>query len=599
MTNDRHIKTRQRAMLLAQRGNAPEAIKLFKKILKNNKQDIDASFMLGALYGMLKKYEDAMRYSAMAVNLSPDFTHALFNLALAHAKLEHPEKAIPLYEKVLSIEPTHNQALYDLGYLYLNHEEYIKAAKYLLMHVMKNNANADAFLYLGQAYEAIGDTDNAQNAYKKAIRIDGKNIDYWLQLSHLHQSIGDLDEAETCYTKALQLDRNNTDAISGIAGILEKRGAFEQAMHLIEPLIKRGIFHAHLGFSYYNIARHTGNTDDAITYLEKVVKRNDVQGNICLAQNTLAKAYDSQKRYDEAFHYFEAANTTKNKCIFPEDVECFTNNSINFFTTDFFNHSPGSASDSDIPVFIVGMPRSGTTLVEQIISCHSLAHGAGELSDIGNLKNMPQLSSRPENQYPQLLKKGISDKLRKGAQEYIEKLKSLSSTALRVTDKMPHNFQYLGLISILFPKAKIIHCKRNPLDNCLSIYFHQFNDSHSYAKNLAALGKYHRMYQRLMEHWEETLPIPIFNLQYEELVKNQETISKNLIGFCGLDWEENCLQFHKNKREVKTFSYDQVRKPIYTSSTGKWKHYEKHLGPLINALGLDKNDLHSTDYIRY
>jgi len=107
------------------------------------------------------------------------------------------------------------------------------------------------------------------------------------------------------------------------------------------------------------------------------------------------------------------------------------------------------------------------------------------------------------------------------------------------------------------------------------------------------------MYQRLMEHWEETLPIPIFNLQYEELVKNQETISKNLIGFCGLDWEENCLQFHKNKREVKTFSYDQVRKPIYTSSTGKWKHYEKHLGPLINALGLDKNDLHSTDYIRY
>ncbi len=170
------------------------------------------------------------------------------------------------------------------------------------------------------------------------------------------------------------------------------------------------------------------------------------------------------------------------------------------------------------------------------------------------------------------------------AESYLRKLRALSPNALRITDKMPHNFLHVGLISQLFPKARIIHCLRNPLDTCLSIYFQRFNRIHNYATDLTNLGTFYCAYRRLMEHWQQTLELPFLQISYEELVSDQERVSREMIGFCGLDWEPQCLRFYEAGRAVTTASYNQVRKPIYGGSIERWRNYEKHIAPLMEAL---------------
>ena len=237
------------------------------------------------------------------------------------------------------------------------------------------------------------------------------------------------------------------------------------------------------------------------------------------------------------------------------------------------------------PVFIVGMPRSGTSLTEQILASHPEVFGAGELNDINeSIAKLPAMI-RNNNTYPGCIKdlnQEIADKL---AQEYLTRLDSFSTEKKRITDKMPHNFVNLGLISLLFPEARIIHCLRDPRDTCLSLYFQDFGWIHPYATRLENLGNYYVQYKRLMKHWTSVLDTPILTIQYEDIISDQEHISRELVNFCGLDWHDDCLQFYASTRTVATASYDQVRQPIYKKSIGRWKNYEKHLDPLTMALG--------------
>ncbi|MGI9465390.1 MAG: sulfotransferase family protein, partial [Aestuariivirgaceae bacterium] len=237
---------------------------------------------------------------------------------------------------------------------------------------------------------------------------------------------------------------------------------------------------------------------------------------------------------------------------------------------------------SERPVFIIGMPRAGTTLCEQIIASHREADGVGELDEIKNLAS--QLAPQPyPAQVGQLGKNDIGNL----AAKYLRRIDSLADrAALRVADKWPTNFLHLGLIAILFPNARIIHCERDPMDTCLSIYAENFSGV-AYSNDLEHIGAFYRQCRRLMAHWSNVLPTPVFNLSYEDMVENQEASTRDLLDFCGLAWDPACLEFHTTKRTVKTTSMQQVRQPIYSRSIGRWKNYERHLGPLRNALELD------------
>jgi hypothetical protein len=238
-------------------------------------------------------------------------------------------------------------------------------------------------------------------------------------------------------------------------------------------------------------------------------------------------------------------------------------------------------------VFILGMPRSGTTLTEQIIASHPLVHGGGELAGV------PQQITKATREAQQagagvgfpgwvpLFEEEIFGEL---AQGYLDYINELNTDALRVTDKMPHNFQNIGLIAAMFPNARIIHVMRDPVDNCLSCFQQNFAMPHTYSTDLTDLGHHYREYRRLMAHWRKVIPNPMYEVQYEELVADQERVSRELIAFCGLDWDDRCLEFNKKKGAVKTASVWQVRQPIYTESVKKWTMYDGYIDELLDEL---------------
>ncbi len=298
----------------------------------------------------------------------------------------------------------------------------------------------------------------------------------------------------------------------------------------------------------------------------------------------IGKYYDDTKQYDLAFPAYQRANALadslwRQKGMRFDRAELTRNfdDLAAAWPADRMKRLHGGSSQSRLPVLIVGMPRSGTSLTEQIIASHPEAAGAGELRFWGEqfkANRKPLLSGNHEAALLATL-----------ASEYEQRLRRYSSKGTRVVDKMPHNFTLIGLIHEVFPQAKFIHTRRNPVDTCLSIYFHYLNSSHAYATSLENLAFYYREYERLMQHWRSALPSDrLLEVSYEDLIDNQSEWSRRIIEFIGLEWDERCLDFHKTERSVGTYSNWQVRQKIYHSSKARWRHYEKHLEPLLGLL---------------
>jgi hypothetical protein len=293
----------------------------------------------------------------------------------------------------------------------------------------------------------------------------------------------------------------------------------------------------------------------------------------------LGKIADQEDRFDEAFDYYAQANAltlemrraagaSYSSDAFARQVD----EAIAGFTPAFFDHVRGWGVPSELPVFIVGMPRSGTTLVEQIIASHPHAFGAGELVDIGKIA--PALA-------PDRMRYAQINQI---AHAKLASLKSLGGSAQRVTDKMPGNVEWLGLIATLFPRARVIFCRRDPRDTCLSCFFQPFNNGSLFSFDLAECGRHHVQTDRLIQHWLTVLPARMLQVQYEEVVEDLEGQSRRIIEFLGLPWDPACVDFHRTLRTVQTASDWQVRQPIYTRSVGRWRKYERHLGTLMETL---------------
>ena len=299
----------------------------------------------------------------------------------------------------------------------------------------------------------------------------------------------------------------------------------------------------------------------------------------------LAKATEDIKQFDAAFDLYLEANELEGQ-IRPYNAEA-THQKFErirkVYSRDFFLDHTRIGSKSKFPIFIVGMPRSGTSLTEQILASHPDVFGCGELDDINSLTL--KIKSLTSEIYPLGIKKLSRPMLSKMASIYITKVKTMSQGALRATDKMPHNFLNIGLITLLFPNAKIIHCKRNPMDTALSIFRQKFSGDHPYSHTLTGLGDYYRHYQSLMAHWHNVLPFRIYDVEYESLIENTEEEIRALLKFCDLPFNSKCLHFNETERPVATASHSQVRQPIYTSSVSAWRRYEKQMQPFVDALG--------------
>jgi hypothetical protein len=301
----------------------------------------------------------------------------------------------------------------------------------------------------------------------------------------------------------------------------------------------------------------------------------------------LGKVYEDIGRYDESFFAYEQGNSLKHSVLAWDETEddVMLDRMMSVFTKEFFAARPKPTYASKAPIFIVGMPRSGTTLLEQILSTHPGVFGAGELKDMNEVV-IGAMPGADYKQYPNVVDAFSSDEFRRLGERYIEKVWRNAPEATRITDKMPSNFFYIGMIHLMLPEAKIIHAMRDPMDSCFSCYSRLFNKENvRFAYDLGTLGRYYARYIKLMRHWHEVLPAgTILDLRYEDMVADTEGQARRLLDYLGLPWDDACLEFHNNKRRVKTASLAQVRKPIYKTSVARWKYYEKHLGPLLDIV---------------
>ncbi|MGA9031053.1 MAG: sulfotransferase [Sulfuricaulis sp.] len=534
------------ARVLAMKGESASAVAMAEQYCRQHSGDVLALLQLGAVYIELGRTQDAWRVCDQAMKVSSGSVDALsFRASLLNYEGRYLE-ARDTYEQLEKLKPGDLQVL----------------------------------ITLARTCHQLGDT-NAGIAYARAAL--GKNPRDAETLALLGNifMLSDPAEARRLMEKAVATAPNNPIALALKADILEvegdKQGAWTNARKAIE--INPASVEAAIAAA--NVAPAADKIDEAIELLESLVARPGVSSsNQRSLRFALAKLCDKVGQFDRAFNHAVIANRLKNITYNISATLTEINRIKSVYSAAAVPTLPRSRISSGLPVFIVGMPRSGTSLLEQILSCHSKVHARGETKDVGKL-----LAEIPY--YPDGVRNLTQEKLDALAGTYIQRLREIAPSATRVTDKMPGNYKYLGIISQLFPDTRVLHCKRDPRDVCLSNFFLDFSDGMDFAYDLESLAQTCKASRDLMDHWKAVLPIPILDVQYEELVEDPRTWVERILDFCGLEWEDACLNFHESKRQVMTASYDQVRRPLYKSSKARWKNYARHLEPVSRILGLN------------
>lgn len=462
-----------------------------------------------------------------------------------------------------------------------------QAFQHYLSALHRNPGNPDAMFRVGISFWYHGKQDQALHHLQQAIAFRPDFSEAHENLGQVLMEMGQIAAALHHARIAMQLAPGRPEPAISFATVLEADRQIDDAVQIVQPLLHQGYLSPRLALLYARLSTSPKSQHEALELIDRaMVDLPTVHREAASLQFMAARLLDSLGEYDRAFAAAERANAMRQVQFDPKGIERFIDDAINFFTPDRLAQLPRATHGSKAPVFIIGMPRSGTTLVEQILSSHPLIHGGGELTWIWQITEV--LALRCEREGHPLpggfanLQTSDMDGL---ARQYLSAITALSPQSIRITDKYPANFFHLGFISLLFPEARIIHCTRNPMDTCLSCYMSDFASGNLFSFDLGHLGSYYRQYARMMDHWKSVLHIPILDICYEDVVNDLEGQARRLLQFLQVDWDDRCLRFHENSRFVSTLSNQQVRQPIYKSSVGRWRHYEHHLGPLQATLG--------------
>jgi tetratricopeptide (TPR) repeat protein len=375
----------------------------------------------------------------------------------------------------------------------------------------------------------------------------------------------------------------NRAAQAALGTLFERTGRYTKALQILHPLIEANLQDANAIVAWATACRRLGQSERAIPNLQRFLEGPRAQPEKVLLIHTLGDLYDNCGQHKEAFEAHKTANQLHGLSFDPERFSRSIDQIIEAFPASSFGRRSRASRTDSSPVLIVGMPRSGTSLVEQIIDSHAQAAGAGELETLRQISGVLSRNAGKVdwNTSMDSMDSALADKL---SEAYLSKLRETDSTAIRITDKMPINFLNLGMAAQILPGARVIHCTRDPLDTALSCYFKLFNFGYAFSTRLSWLGHFTLGYLRLMAHWDQVLPLPTLQVRYESLVEDLDTGARRIVDFLDLPWDENCLRFHENTRQVNTASYAQVRRPIYRSSLGRAQDYLEWLGPLRDVL---------------
>ncbi len=504
---------------------------------------------------------------------------------LSFQKAGKPREADRVFREVLAKDSEHHQANYALGMLYHQEGRNELAIPLLSKAVELRPRDFAAAINLGIIQREEGLLAAAQVNLENAVAIQPHSATAHITLGMLLMDRNELDAALSEVEQGLRLDPDDPMTYARLGMLMQIRGEPDKAAAYYRKVIELNPLDGTAHRSLVFLQRYTEYNDD-IKKMEAAFESADTSDkDRILLGNALGKAFDDLGQYDNAFDYLRTANQLQRR-VYDYSVEkqkAFFDRHKQGLNQALLTHCKEHVVTDQTPIFVVGMPRSGTSLVEQILASHPLAYGAGEVEYTRLFVDAVQGFTKKS--FPLDIEHVPPEILKKAGWAYIEKLKLNAGQAGRVVDKLPHNFLRVGLFAAVMPKAKIVLFDRNPMDNCLSIFQHLFGPAHAYAVDLSDLGRYYRLYQDLMDWWEEILPGHMHHVRYEELVGDTENQVRRLLKYCELPFHENCLSFHKTRRQVKTPSAAQVQQPIYQGSIGRWKNYEKHLSPLMMALG--------------
>jgi len=566
------------------RGDASQAYSLFVHACELDDSNAEAWMMRGALSGEMGDVSGALACLRRAIELQPGLADA--HLMLAHILQAQGDNkgALASGRAAVAADKDFIEAWTFTGAMAGSLGQYHLAEHCCREAIRLQPDNANAHVNLGSTLQQQERYEEAEASFRKALTCQPGLIEAHFGLADMLLLLGRDDAALEAYRTASALAPNDPRALVGEAVALEHRGDLDAARQCLEPLLAGGAIDDFIANAWLQVATETGDAEQALALGERQLdKPGDGRQRINL-HFALGKICDRLSRYDRAFKHYAAGNrlmgarfdAQANRAGIDQLIQCFSN--------EFLERAPRATERVETPVFIIGMPRSGTSLVEQILASHSQVYGAGELTDMPEMGNRLAESLGSPRGYPSCVNEVTAEVLDNLGGRYLARLAELSGGVMRVTDKMPVNFLKLGLIELLFPGARIVHCRRDPLDTCLSCYFQPFTRGYDYSYDLRYLAAYYRDYERLMDHWRTVSGLQMLEVGYEDLVSEPEIWTRRLISFLGLEWEEGCLHPHETRRAVATSSYDQVRKPIYRHSAGRWKNYRQHIQPLIDAM---------------
>lgn len=520
---------------------------LIKPLLEANPDEPNLQFIQGLIRFTQKDYQGAIRFYTHALQLGKTDIDTYNNLAASLYMLGQMQSAAKAVDKALELEPQNYNTNWQAGLIAKSLNQLPEAYAFLKCALRQRPDNTELLNTLGLLCKDINLLEEAISHLKQAILITPNSPMLHDNLGTVYQDLGAHAKALDCFKQALTVSPTYAKAYYHWVYAAHFTAVNDSPAHAIQNLLN----------------------DEKLTQEDKV--------NCYFA---LGKIHDDCELYDKAMDFFHLANKETKIRFDTSRLNTVVDHNKQLFTDNFFNERKDEGHESDQPIFILGMMRSGTSLVEQMLASHSEVFGAGELTKMGELVHLVAEQGPLFEVISQLNKSHITPL----AEQYLNYISDLADGERYITDKMPANFQYLGFISLLFPNAKIIWCQRDPRDIILSCYFIHFKERIPFTYNLKALAEYYMSYQALMNHWANTIPNPMHVVQYESLVADTENGLKKILNFCELEWQDACLEFANSERAVSTASHWQVRQPIYQRSVGRWKHYEKYLTEVEHIL---------------
>jgi len=561
-------------------GRLDDAVASFRRALEIRPDYADVHNNLGNALRSLGRLDDAVACYERSLQSNPDQADVHNNLGNALLSLGRADEAAASYRRALELEPAYAAVHNNLGHALLARGRLAEAMASCHRALEIKPDFAEAHNNLGNVLLNIGRLDDAEASYRRALEIKPDFADAHSNLGIALRLQGRTAQAEASCRRALELNPALAPAITVLADAQADKGQFAAAEDLYRRAIaiEPDLAEAWAGIAY--LRKMTGDDAPWLAEAQRIVAKNPAPRKEVLLRYAIGKYFDDVKDFDQAFLHYQRANELTKLHRIKHDrqqLTQFIDELIQSYGREWVDQARIHGAASARPVFIVGVPRSGTSLAEQILASHPAVFGAGELT-FWNIASATYQSTAPRGEV-------IASILSKLSTDYLRLLEEFSADALRVVDKMPTNFMFLGLIHAALPNARIIHMRRNPIDTCLSIYFQDFSAILSCANDLGDLAHYYAEYVRVMQHWHSILPAgAILDVPYEGLVDDQEAWSRKMLEFVGLPWDPKCLDFHQSSRSVVTASKWQVRQKISKSSVERWRNYAKQVGPLLTLL---------------